>query len=227
MPPTGTNWPAATAFSCTRAYTSGRCSLSQANCWACDMAKTKSGSVVHQRGDVGRRCAPPCGPSRAAATARPSRCARGRPREIRCARRVGRRGQRPRPARSRAAAAVPATSCRSSASSARSSARRISQRRAPSTRQLVHQLAEHLEVLHELPDRRRRRRRGRPGRSRYSGSCPGGVACRRAGWAGTAAVEDHRVRRGLDAAAAPARRRLPEPADAHPAGCVRVEALHR
>ena len=52
MPPTGTNWPAATC-SCTRANTSGRCSLSQAHCWACDIAKTNVGIVVHQRGDVG------------------------------------------------------------------------------------------------------------------------------------------------------------------------------
>lgn len=36
MPPAGTNRPSATAF-CTRAYTSGRCSLIQANCCAWDM----------------------------------------------------------------------------------------------------------------------------------------------------------------------------------------------
>ena len=43
MPPAGTNRPSATAF-LTRAHTSGRCSFTQAHCWACDMAKTKSGS---------------------------------------------------------------------------------------------------------------------------------------------------------------------------------------
>lgn len=37
MPPTGTKRPSATAFF-TRAYTSGRCSLIQANCCAWDMA---------------------------------------------------------------------------------------------------------------------------------------------------------------------------------------------
>ncbi len=43
IPPAGTNRPSATAFF-TRAHTSGRWSRTHAHCWACDMAKTNSGS---------------------------------------------------------------------------------------------------------------------------------------------------------------------------------------
>ena len=57
----------------------GAC-LIQANCCAEEQAKTNSGSLVHQVDDGGRMSWRTCGSSRGPATARPSRCARDRPR---------------------------------------------------------------------------------------------------------------------------------------------------
>ncbi len=130
MPPTGTNWPAAT-FSATRANTSGRCSLIQASCWAWDITKMNSGwssisavTLVAVRATfltVSRS-----GHSQAESMwAWPAA-------ETRCADAwagVASAGA----SSPRAAAAVPGTSSRLSVSRARSIARRISQRRGPST----------------------------------------------------------------------------------------------
>ncbi len=130
MPPTGTNLPSA-AFSLTLEYTSGRCSLIQASCWACDMANTRPGwssmsAVTLAAVRATLRTVSRSGHSHAESMwACPTA-------ETRCA---------PSPAGEastgastrRAPCAVPGTSCRSTASSARSRARSTSQRRgAPS-----------------------------------------------------------------------------------------------
>lgn len=130
MPPAGTNRPSATAFF-TRAHTSGRCSFTQAHCWACDIAKTNSGSssmsaVMLEVVRATLRTVSRSGHSQAE-----SMCACPTA-LIRCAEGTAGSARTP-SSRARAAAAVPPTSWRSTASSARSTARRMSQRRADST----------------------------------------------------------------------------------------------
>ncbi len=130
MPPTGTNVPSDTFFR-TRAYTSGRCSLSQASCWAWLMANTKSGwsaisAVTFAAVRATLRTVSRSGHSHAesmcACPTALSRCAEA------CA------GEASTPARrSLAAGAEPAMSARSSASSAPSTARSSVQRSASST----------------------------------------------------------------------------------------------
>lgn len=130
IPPAGTNRPSATAF-LTFAHTSGRCSFTQAHCWACDMAKMKSGSSSMRAVMLEVVRATLRTVSRSGHSHAESMCACPTA-LMRCA--EGTAGSASTPAsRERAASAVPLTSWRSTASSARSTARRMSQRRADST----------------------------------------------------------------------------------------------
>ncbi len=132
-PPTcrrGTNRPSATAFF-TRAHTSGRCSFTHAHCWACDMAKTKSGSSSRRAVMLAAVRATLRTVSRSGHSQAESMCACPTA-LMRCA--DGAAGAASTSVRrERARSAVPLTSWRSSASRARSTARRISQRRGEST----------------------------------------------------------------------------------------------